>query len=60
VVGGALAFWARLPAAFREWPRVFLVGVALVAFATSIALYRLVEKPAMERFRRLRPRASGA
>ncbi len=57
VIGGALVAWSRLPAALQAWPRAYLAVVALAAFVSSLWLHRWIERPLMERFRRLRPRA---
>lgn len=52
VIVAALTPWAHLPAAVQAWPRCYLAGVALLAFASSLALYRWVERPLLSALKR--------
>ena len=52
VIVAALTPWAHLPTPIQAWPRLFLAGVAALSFASSLALYRWVERPLLSALKR--------
>jgi exopolysaccharide production protein ExoZ len=55
VVIAAMAAWPSLPAAVKAWPRLWLLLVGVAAFASSVLVWRYVERPLTRWFRGLMP-----